>query len=185
MIDGQLGLPGSWLDEPAGDRGGHGKVIYRPVLGKRRRRRARSDEDGGATGWVKPCNRCHRMLPLEAFHSAGRKRSWGSPLCRECKREAYNTNGRPDLLKKYGITIEEYDAMLDRQGGLCAICRGPETAIDGRTGVVRRLHIDHCHSTGRVRGLLCHGCNQGIGGLRDRVDLLVSAIDYLRSANAD
>lgn len=73
-------------------------------------------------------------------------------------------------LKEYGITQGDYDDLWIAQGGLCAICRerSPKT-----------LHVDHCHKTGKVRGLLCNGCNFGIGHLRDSVIILENAIRYL------
>jgi hypothetical protein len=89
------------------------------------------------------------------------------------------TNRRRLQLKAdYGLTPEQYDQMLLEQGGVCAICRQPETSE--RDGKVMRLPVDHCHSTGRVRGLLCHKCNRAIGLLGDNVDLLSRAIDYLK-----
>lgn len=74
----------------------------------------------------------------------------------------------------YGITESDYLAMLEAQGGTCAICHQAER-IPGRS-----LAIDHDHETGRVRGLLCASCNRGIGMLGDDVDRLASAIEYLR-----
>ena len=74
--------------------------------------------------------------------------------------------------KRYGIGRKEYDAMHAAQGGLCAICR--RTCRSGRA-----LAVDHCHETGRVRGLLCASCNGGLGLFGDRTDLLSSAIRYL------
>lgn len=78
---------------------------------------------------------------------------------------------RNDQLKRlYGITLDEYNKMLAHQGGCCAICM--ETASS-------RLHVDHCHSTGKVRGLLCSKCNTGLGAYRDNTELLKAAVDYL------
>ena len=71
---------------------------------------------------------------------------------------------------KYGITESEYQGMILSQLGLCAICRDPFT---------RRIHVDHCHKSKLVRGLLCHNCNLGIGNFKDSIDRLVSAISYL------
>ncbi len=80
-------------------------------------------------------------------------------------------------LRKYGLSVEQYGEMLDRQGGKCAICRrGPEVAIHGR------LVVDHCHAADRVRGLLCNACNTGIGQLGDDVERVAAAADYLRRA---
>ncbi len=67
------------------------------------------------------------------------------------------------------------------QGGLCAICREPETALNNR-GVVKKLAVDHRHGDDLVRGLLCGRCNTAIGLFKDDVDRLVSAINYLRKA---
>ena len=68
--------------------------------------------------------------------------------------------------------------MLEKQGGVCAICGGSEPK-DAGTGHRRRFAVDHCHETGRVRGLLCVNCNSGIGKLKDSPDLLRRALDYL------
>lgn len=77
------------------------------------------------------------------------------------------------LRRQFGIGAAEYDAMLAAQGGGCAICGTPPTD----TGP--RLHVDHCHSGGNVRGILCSECNFGIGKFRDDPDLLRRAIKYL------
>lgn len=74
----------------------------------------------------------------------------------------------------YGLTLEDFDRMLEMQGGACAICK--TTTPGGRGG---RFHVDHCHKTGAVRGLLCCNCNRGIGALKDDVALLQRAVVYL------
>lgn len=77
------------------------------------------------------------------------------------------------LRTNYGITMEDYQAMLSAQNGVCAICRcRPD----------HTLHVDHDHRTGLVRGLLCRNCNRGIGCLRDDLDLLRNAVEYLGNA---
>lgn len=78
-------------------------------------------------------------------------------------------NNRP---LKYGISIEQYDAMFKQQGGVCALCGKQNSA--GRS-----LAIDHCHKTGVVRGLLCGKCNVGLGVLGDCSDRLMDAVRYL------
>ena len=75
---------------------------------------------------------------------------------------------------QYGITLEQYDKMLANQNGGCAIC-GAKTPSN-RT---KYFAIDHCHATGKVRGLLCMKCNRGLGLFNDRTDLLKSASNYL------
>ena len=76
------------------------------------------------------------------------------------------------LKKLYGITIEQFEALVQRQGGKCAICAG-ELDMGFRT------HVDHCHTTGVVRGLLCSPCNTSLGCFKDSVEILRRAIDYL------
>lgn len=81
------------------------------------------------------------------------------------------------LRRDFGITVEEYKAKLLGQNGVCANCKQPETAT--RNGNLRRMAIDHCHVTGKVRGLLCNACNTGVGMLRDDPALLRSMADYI------
>ncbi len=80
-------------------------------------------------------------------------------------------------LKKFGLTPEQYDEMFLNQKGLCAICERHSSNFK------RRLAVDHCHHTGKVRGLLCASCNSGLGKLQDDVDYLQSAILYLERTN--
>lgn len=77
------------------------------------------------------------------------------------------------------ITLGYYQELIDKQDNKCAICKREETRMFN--GKVTRLCIDHCHSNGKVRGLLCHDCNTAIGKFEDRIDLLNSAILYLKS----
>jgi hypothetical protein len=96
-------------------------------------------------------------------------------------REKYPDRLRNAYLKKqYGITVEQYEEMLAAQGGACAICGRTEDGIHPRTGKPRRLAVDHCHDTGRVRGLLCLACNSAIGLLRHDEEVLLLALEYLR-----
>lgn len=76
------------------------------------------------------------------------------------------------LMYTRGITLDDYNNMLTAQRGVCAICK--KISNDGR-----RLCVDHCHSTNRVRGLLCTYCNTAIGLFKDDVTLLSNAIKYL------
>lgn len=76
------------------------------------------------------------------------------------------------LMRKYGITLAFYNELLAKQHGKCAICGGGNGT--------HKLAIDHCHATGRVRGLLCKRCNTAIGMLNDNPDLLLRASDYVR-----
>lgn len=90
--------------------------------------------------------------------------------------EAWERHGRRSHLKThYGITPEEFDAMLAAQGGVCAICRRTDR---DRRGF--RPHVDHNHATGRVRAILCGPCNRGLGQFGDDLDLIERAVQYLR-----
>ena len=78
------------------------------------------------------------------------------------------------LRSVFGISLDEYAAMLSDQGGTCAICHKTCASTRG-------LAVDHDHQTGRVRGLLCMNCNNGLGHFKDDPDLFAAAAEYLRS----
>ena len=84
-----------------------------------------------------------------------------------------------NLRKAYDLTISQYDELLKEQNYVCAICKRPERRKEARTDVLRRLAVDHCHKTNKVRGLLCSDCNIAIGLLQDDVNVLQDAINYL------
>ena len=77
------------------------------------------------------------------------------------------------LNKNYGITIEEYDLLLEQQDNKCAICG---TNTPGGKG---RFHVDHDHTSGAIRGLLCSSCNIGLGHFKDDPEILILAAEYL------
>ncbi len=94
--------------------------------------------------------------------------------------EGYRKVKRNNNLKHtFGITLAEFELMSDKQGGVCKICQKPETAQE--RSVVRALAVDHCHTEGHVRGLLCRACNMSLGGFNDDVKALQRAIDYLEA----
>lgn len=82
----------------------------------------------------------------------------------------------------YGITGEEYGAMLAQQKGVCAICSKPETAM--LRGTPKQMHVDHCHETDRIRALLCGSCNMMLGVAKDDPAILRAAADYLERHKA-
>lgn len=131
-------------------------------------------------------------LPLTEEHFTPGIWLRGRGRCRPCQKAfsaAYYVANRDSLLAKmkannllklYGLTLEAYEALLDAQGRRCAIC-GAETGWRHRqSGELKKLAVDHCHETGRIRGLLCDRCNTAIGKLNHDPDLLQKAIDYLR-----
>lgn len=111
---------------------------------------------------------------------------WKEPIKAENKAErarkqrAYNPRAakNTDLKKMYGVTIGDFDRMAHEQDYCCSICGARESAVD-KFGLPRRLAVDHCHNTGKVRALLCTNCNKSLGGFKDNPQLLRIAADYL------
>jgi hypothetical protein len=143
----------------------------------------------------KTCTKCGITKQLADFSLARKAtatsnavyRSECKPCCSARAKQWFRDNpGRTsanrrkfNLANNYGLTVDEYNAMLRRQGGVCAICGKSEPAEHGRTGKQFRLAVDHCHETGAVRGLLCQKCNRAVGLLGDDPILLRKAISYL------
>jgi hypothetical protein len=134
------------------------------------------------------CKHCGVEKPKHDFHKRSGYKDGIRPYCKTCRRKyeldnyhknkdnrpyCYSTDRDRKLKYQYGISLAEYDVMLSRQGGCCAICGTSDT------GKRKAFHVDHDHNTGRIRGLLCGNCNSGIGNLRDDVGLLNRAIQYL------
>jgi len=92
---------------------------------------------------------------------------------------------RSHLNRTYGITPEKYNEMIYEQNGVCAICLNPETFIEpkGNNNKLKRLCVDHCHKTGKIRRLLCNRCNKCVGQLDDNPHLLRTMADYLEKYN--
>jgi hypothetical protein len=86
----------------------------------------------------------------------------------------YNPDRR--LKHEYGISLDEYDKMVENQEGVCAICKKPP--------IGRRLAVDHDHVTGKIRGLLCHNCNVSLGLLGEDSEAIKRLLDYLEKAKA-
>jgi hypothetical protein len=140
------------------------------------------------------CRLCKEDLPLASF---GPNKAARNGLKRECgkclsDRASRWVDENPDrafdayLRRKFGITLERYNAMLAEQGGICAICgESPTVGNSGRWTKRRRrpadpkLVVDHDHVTGKVRGLLCGRCNTGIGFLKDDTVIVRFALKYL------
>ena len=117
---------------------------------------------------MKQCRSCGVEKPLSEFH----KRSDTGNLQTQCK-NCYHSR---QLERLYGITLAEYDRMYEEQNGVCKICHLPQESKRNT-----RLCVDHNHTTGEVRGLLCDSCNRAIGLLKDDPRLLDRAAEYLRS----
>jgi len=119
----------------------------------------------------RPCSKCGVDTPTRP----------GVPVCDDCKVDARRDTSktqakeRARTLRAYGITEDEYDGMLAQQQGGCAICGRPDPGRHLQTF----FSIDHCHTSGAVRGLLCHPCNLGIGYLQDNPEIMRAAADYV------
>jgi hypothetical protein len=88
------------------------------------------------------------------------------------KRKEYTADQQ---LRVYGLTRQDYDTLLEAQEGGCAICRSADPGMKH----ARRLYVDHCHATNRVRGLLCRACNTMLGCVGDKPELLIAGASYL------
>jgi hypothetical protein len=82
------------------------------------------------------------------------------------------------IIKKYGLSLEEYKKMVNDCDNRCSICKDYEKSLF--QGKIRRLCLDHCHETGKIRGLVCFSCNIGLGKFEDNIHRLQAAIDYLK-----
>jgi hypothetical protein len=126
--------------------------------------------------------RRHRAKQGDGYNAKHRveARKWRSQNQEKCREYArkYRAND-PDkvrsinLKKKYGITLAQFNERFLSQASRCAICKGVSS-----TG--KNWHVDHCHQTGKIRGILCHPCNLMIGHARDKVDTLLAAVEYLK-----
>ena len=138
---------------------------------------------------MKHCKTCDTTKPLADF---GLLRGKPRHICKDCRKleskEWYENNKDrkkelskqykhikkdKDLQTAYGIDLETYNAMLAKQGKCCKICG------THREQLKRALCVDHCHTTGTVRGLLCDTCNRSLGLLKDSVKILERAVKYL------
>ena len=133
----------------------------------------------------KTCSTCSVTKPIDRFVRSPVHKDGYHGVCKPCRND--QRRGRrsdtPEqarkwyLKSKFGITPEDYDRMYDEQKGVCKICFAlPETCYKGV------LYVDHDHTTGQVRGLLCSACNCGIGYLKDSYKLCKLAAKYLKDA---
>jgi hypothetical protein len=125
------------------------------------------------------CWKCQVVKEISLFMRSKRQPSGYEYTCKSCRKQL---NRRHSLKKTYGITVEQYAEMLAVQDGCCAICKRSESRTRGSRAIT--LAVDHCHSSGSVRGLLCGRCNTAIGLLQDDVGVLRQAIEYLEGFKA-
>jgi ribosomal protein S27AE len=137
----------------------------------------------------KTCPKCGQVKPVVEFYQISTIDPYGKPgkrcanACKPCARAATQQHRRNytdeqrrrmksrTLMRQYGITLDEYDALAAAQGGACQICR--------RTN--EPLVIDHCHGTNRFRGLICGRCNGALGMVQDSEEIAMGLLDYIRT----
>ena len=139
------------------------------------------------------CTTCQKELPLEVFATRNKGGIGGKGYHRKDCRSKSTRDWkfqpraiaivRRRVLSRYGITPEEYDAILESQNGTCAICNLPPKTTGHANQ--RTLSVDHNHATGRVRSILCSNCNHIIGKCKEDVSILEKAIAYLRRHASD
>lgn len=149
---------------------------------------------------MKICIHCKKEKPIESFgiSNASKAKDKSGILCEECRpiltekeKTKYVTANwrannleraraigyRTSIRKLYGLTQQEYEQMVAEHNNRCAICNVVQEQARG-------LHVDHCHKSGRVRGLLCHKCNKVLGNFQDDPSILERAIEYLQKFRA-
>ncbi len=145
---------------------------------------------------LKRCTRCGAVKPVSEFYFKRQRGQRRHPTCKPCmlayhksRRDAYfQEHGRnpprdfrPRNLKtNYGLTQEDFDRMMAKQGGVCAVCRQPPNSER-----FKYLSVDHDHGTGKVRELLCTRCNMMIGQAKENPAVLIAAAEYLRKHQSD
>lgn len=131
----------------------------------------------------KRCPECGETKVKALFYRSKSHKDGCSSYCKRCQNLRSTSYARENkdkipttgytLKRRYGITSDDYVQMLRKQEGRCAICQS-----DGcSTG--RNLAVDHCHTTGKIRGLLCSNCNVGLGKFKDSINIINKAIEYL------
>ena len=135
----------------------------------------------GSPNSLKICSLCKEEKSELEFHKNKRTTDGLNFHCKQCRKDYVAKDpGRVAksyrhwrLKKKFGISEEIYEQLFKIQKGCCAICGKDQILLS------RKMAVDHCHITNKVRGLLCSNCNTGIGNLRDDISLLQKAIKYL------
>ena len=134
----------------------------------------RINTKSGLSAWCKPCANAYSIA---WYKSNPEKQREKKRLWRQNNPDKAKHQYRQDALKNYGLSIEDWEVLFKNQNGLCAICEQPQAVC--LNGELKRLAVDHCHLTGKVRGLLCDNCNKGLGLFKDQPKLLNRASEYL------
>ena len=134
------------------------------------------------TATEKECSKCKRVLPVANFGRKANDPQIFRASCKQCLNEYRYKHQFREATAAFGITVAGYQELLSRQGGGCAICGVRDPGSKGSSlRNRRRFALDHCHTTGVLRGLLCNRCNIGLGNFNDDASRLEAAAAYLRS----
>ena len=125
-----------------------------------------SKQASSKNGYRKTCKNCHNKYVREVWYVKNADKQ------KRAVKEWSERNKAAVLATRYKCSVEEIQALLDR--GCCDNC-----------GKTEELHVDHCHSTGKIRGILCRGCNHGLGQFEDSPEKLQGAIEYLARVYGD
>jgi len=138
----------------------------------------------------KACNKCGKVKALELFPKKKDNKDGCHNSCKVCegkRKDKYKWTREQwweyDIKRQYGIDKTEYNALLESQHHSCAICGihiDDYKGVYGKGKKVEKLSIDHCHDTGKIRGLLCFRCNLTLGYAQDNPTILEKAASYIR-----
>jgi hypothetical protein len=144
---------------------------------------------------VKWCPACkvEKLLDSYSICRSGKRKGHPAGACKECRTVLHKTRKRADptiyeriewpckLKKLYGITVEQYDTLLAEQKECCAVCGSTSSYSRNYKNTARaKFSVDHCHATGKVRGLLCTKCNRALGLLNDSIESVLRMSEYLK-----
>lgn len=129
---------------------------------------------------MKKCTKCDKFKEYKEFNKSSKRKDGRREQCRKCEQkyrlspEVKQMRYERDLLKKYNLTLNNYNSIFAEQKGCCRICKTHQMSFE------RPLCVDHNHETGEVRGLLCDRCNRALGLFSDSPTLLEEALTYLK-----
>lgn len=136
---------------------------------------------------TKICSKCNAEKDISQF---SKNRNSTLTVCRDCcykrEKEFYNdhknklTKRKSTIKRKYGIEYDSYLSMLTEQGCKCKIC---QKTLEEFSPKATKPHVDHCHTTGKVRGILCCYCNTMLGVYNDDIKIFENIINYLKGQN--
>lgn len=145
-------------------------------------------------GIIKICKKHGQLTENETCRVTFKKSNKTYIFCKKCRSINHKNlrNKNPEkmdkqrynyyLKSKFNLTQDQYNQLLKKQNGLCAICKNTETQLRRKSKEYKLLSVDHCHKTKKIRGLLCHKCNVSIGLLNDSIERMEEMIKYLKSS---